>query len=319
MVAANTWVRRIHVSAMYQRGPTSSFTRRRSSHALLSQSISVVAPRDHITPSRARQVIIHNHRDKSFLKQVSAGGTFLALMSSSVLTYALVWGLGPFVCSMIVLQTGSAAVGLAVYLRTYVARAVLYPQNSQLGIVGCGYFGIPLRTEHRLPLSTIHPHATTTTRFIKFRLRGPTWHPKCWIRFRIPRFGVGGGSVSGGNTQIGARPLVKSWDSLAKPAEQLSARDSSFISRNTESVVAPLSIRQFPGAGLGDKEEDHAFKRIETFKRVHSGSKAKAVHAPQKAEKSLATIKMQGGLPLDAREEEKIIDFFSDPAAYALS
>merc|ERR1740121_3030664 len=63
------------------------------------------------------------------------------------------------------------------YLRTYVARAVLDTRRSRVLVTGCGLFGEPLATEQEIALMALRPGAEVNDHFVKFGTRGAALDP----------------------------------------------------------------------------------------------------------------------------------------------
>lgn len=275
------------------------------------------------------QVLIHDYRDLKYLKQVSAIGIASTLMSSSGLAYAVSMDLGAAMCGGLAFQTVSAGLMLGMYLRTYVARAVLDTRRSRLLITGCGLFGEPLTSEQELPLMAIKPNPEVTDPYIKFATRGAAIDPSSWIWYRMPRAQLAETGARKRGAQVGFAPAVSA---LALRPEQEKLKPTA------QGAAGPQG-RHFPGAGLGAAEADDdgfggsglggpAAAPAVPGPRRDRGSAAEAGEAPSAfaeaaasreplaERKSLADLRLLEGLPRDAREEQKIIDFFEDPLAY---
>merc|ERR1719284_2003026 len=125
-------------------------------------------------------------------------------------------------CGFLAVQSATAAVVLGMYLRTYVARAVLDPRGSHLSLVCCSFFGEPSAAEHHLPLAMLHPEPHVTEDYIKFRLQGSPLHPACWVWYRMPRAPKGGLEARARGAQVGTA-VVSSTDAgnrLVSSSEQ---------------------------------------------------------------------------------------------------
>lgn len=251
------------------------------------------------------------------MARITAGGVFVALMSSSGLVYALTFDFGPAACAGLALQTVGGFLLLVMYLRTYVARAVLDQRRARLVLTGCGLFGEPLATDQQIPLMHLQPGASRSDHYIKFRVRGAAWDPSCWIWYRMPRASAKDGA-SRSAAQVGFR---------ASPADIFSAPAATKASLNR--IVLPSSHegRRFPGAGLGGAVGPTAAAPVgpallgSSPPREAAQSRGGTSTGEDRASalcKSFAGLRLQHGLPANEAEEQKILDFFDDPIAYTL-
>lgn len=289
-----------------------------------------VADRDFLlaTAGGGQQVLLHDYRDVRLLKRITAGGIFGALMSSSGLAYAVSINLSAAACGGLVLQTAGAAFMLVMYLRTYVARAVLDPRRARLVLIGCGLFGEPMANEQHIPLAGLEPGVSRSDGYLKFRVRGASWDPSCWIWYRMPRSVEGREAKPG--AQVGYRPAT-----AVQPTPGV-ASSSGLGMATADATIA--AARRFPGAGLGTETApkgeppqpiaNAADPRKVGGLRVPSSMTASATGAQSSItgegegavpRKSLIGLRLQHGLPADGAEEQKIIDFFDDPTAYAVT
>lgn len=290
-----------------------------------------VSPRSPSVPGH--QVLIHDHRDLKFLKTVTAGGLFATLMSSSAAAYAFAFALSPLQCGGLIFQTVAAGACTVLYLRTYVARAVLEPRRGQLSVIGCSFFGEPMTTEQVLPLALLQPGSDVTQDYISFRIKGSVFNPACWIPYRMPR-SAGDDPTSKPGVQVGG-PLLASRAPPAKDGDAPSSHgvvDSalSFVKGGGETLkplprassasstsVSPA--RRFRGAGLGSEIgdfEDGPVRRPSAPARRSVASPLSTLEAAPAA-RSLVDLRLKKGLPVGAQEEQKILDFFDNPTAYA--
>lgn len=286
-------------------------------------------------------VVLHEHRDVDFLRRVSAVGLFGTLMSSSGLAYALSMGMSSAVSGGLALQTAGAALCLAMYLRTYVARLVLDTKRARLSITGCGLFGEPMAREQNVPLALLQPGVKTSEKYIQFRVRGQPWDPFCWVWYKVPRIsatkpGIAGASVW--NAAAAALPItgptpVKSADAkLAVTSLPMVGRLAKDNGASSTAVTSSSHARRaFPGAGLRCVTAARAADSAAADALVPSVPAAPMapsltpnrfavapVSPPPTVERSpLAGLRLRGGLPLNAREEQKLLDFFADPTTYA--
>lgn len=281
----------------------------------------------------AHQVLIHDHRDEKFLKQVTAGGLCATLMSSSAAAYAFAFHLTPLSCGGLIFQTVAAGACTVLYLRTYVARAVLEPRRGQLSVIGCSFFGEAMTSEQVLPLALLQPGSDVTRDYIQFRIKGSVFNPACWIPYRMPRAsGEDAGTKQG--TQVGG-PLLAS---RAPPASGGSAQSSqsikdkalSFFKGGDEAAVPPPAVsaapasptRRFRGAGLGAEgggfdDFDAPIRRPAAPAVRSAAGPAPSAETAAQAARSLTDLRLKHGLPSDPQEEQKILDFFDNPSAYA--
>lgn len=262
------------------------------------------------------QVLIHDHRELKFLKQLSAAGIFAALMSSSGLAYAVSLDFGFTYVAGLFLQTTGAGLLLMAYLRSYVARASLDPRRARLVITSSSLFGEPSLTDQELPLALLEPGATLTDHYIKFRISGSKWNPACWIAYRMPRARADGRDRKPG-AQVGYRASVAA-------RTQLSATTTSSASAAPSSVGVSKSRHRFLGAGLGGSDaaaegmpRGFAAPPSSRLPRVAAEATSRAAPEPAAPEKSLAGLTLHHGLPVNHAEEQKILEFFDDPMAYA--
>lgn len=283
-------------------------------------SLVVAADRNFLLASAGggHQVLLHDHRNLTFLKRITAGGVFVALMSSSGLVYALTFDFGPAACAGLALQTVGGFLLLVMYLRTYVARAVLDQRRAKLVLTGCGFFGEPLATDQQIPLMHLQPGASRSDHYIKFRIRGAAWDPSCWIWYRMPRASAEDGAARSAGAQVGFR---------ASPAETFLAPAATEASLARMLSPASHTGRRFPGAGLGGVVGPTATAPVGPALLGSSPSReaAQSLGGTSTREnnasalcKSLAGLRLQHGLPANDAEEQKILDFFDDPTAYAL-
>jgi len=284
----------------------------------------VTADRGFLATGRASEVLLHDYRDTRFLKRVSAVGVCGTLMSCSAVAYAVAFGLGSVSCGGLVLQAMGAGVCLTWYLRTYVARASLDSRRARLALTCCGLFGEALSMEQYIPLHLIEPGVSVEKDFIKFRLRGPFWNPNCWIWYRIPRAQDDGRSRAPG-AQVGYRP-----DSTSRTTCATSEGMPVSLARGAADTNGTSSApRRFSGAGLGAGPsgfEGSVMPPLGPAMPMPAATKARAEEEQAQSEtsatahtaqKSLSGLKLLHGLPLNSMEEQKIIDFFEDPTAYA--
>lgn len=263
--------------------------------------------------SGSGHIVVHDHRDLKFLRRVTAGGVAMTLMSSSGLAYAISLDLGALQCGGFALQTLSAGLCLAMYLRSYVARAVLDARRSRLLVTGCGLFGEPLQSVQEFPLMSLRPGASMADHYIRFRARGSPVDPSSWIWYRIPRMSnQEEGAARTPGAQVGFTPAPRDAAVAHPPAQKLSPP-----SKGSDG-------RRFPGAGLGSTATDDGFGSSSQGKPAvvgpRQGAKANAAESDASAavqRRSLADLRLLHGLPADAREEQKIVDFFDDPMAFA--
>jgi len=248
-------------------------------------------------PSR---VVLHDHRDVTSLKRISATGIIGTMMSSSGLLYSLTLDFPLEFSAILGLQSVTAAVVLALYLRTYVARAVLDTRRAQLSVTVCGLFGTASAKEHHLPLTMIESFSKSD-KFLKFRLKSAVWNPERWVSYRIPR------------RQSNAKD---------RTTAQVESPSAAFlkITPDTPKVVRSSNVsggRRFLGAGLGGATlaEDFTAPARPTVVRRLPSEPSDAL--PTEATHSLGSLKLQKGLPVDGAEEQKIVDFFRNPTAYA--
>uniref|UniRef100_A0A7S1A531 Uncharacterized protein n=1 Tax=Noctiluca scintillans TaxID=2966 RepID=A0A7S1A531_NOCSC len=247
-------------------------------------------------PSR---VVLHNYRDVTALKRISATGIIGTLTCSSGLVYSLSLNFPPVFSAILGLQSVAAAVVLALYLRTYVARAVLDTRRSQLSVTVCGLFGTASAKEHHLPLTMIESFSKSD-KFLKFRLKSAVWNPERWVSYRIPR----------GRSEAKNRTTA-----------QVESPSAAFleITPDTPKVVRLSKAsggRRFLGAGLGGAtlaENIVAPARPTVVRHLPS---APSDSLPTVSTYSLGSLKLHKGLPVDGAEEQKIVDFFRNPAAY---
>jgi len=295
------------VSAAVEKGPTRM----------------VGANRDFLSGTSTQQVLLHDYRDIKFLKQATAIGVFCTLMSSSGLAYAVSFHMSAGACCGFVFQMVSAAAFTVMYLRTYVARAVLDPRRGQLIVTGCGFFGEPMKSDQCLPLASIDPGAEVMDHYIKFRLRGSALDPSRWVWYRIPRSPAGAdGKVPDKlkGSQVGIRPEL---------AQSVSAASGSTAPHRKEKLTSPTSSgHSFRGAGLGSSSDDSfegGFAAKPTApssaSRNRAGVAALAAAAGRNsrptAAASIVGLKLQDGVATNGQEEQKIVDFFAEPLAYA--
>ncbi|CAJ1422334.1 unnamed protein product [Effrenium voratum] len=244
----------------------------------------------------SRAVLLHDYRDVKFLKRISAAGIAGTLMSSSALAYAITLGMPTERCLMFAFQTAGAALALHAYLRTYVARLVLDPKRSQLLLTGCSIFGAPRAEDDVIYLDHLRPGFALEGGYIKFRLEGKAWDASKWIWFRMPR--GGDGEVNPGQ-QVGHRSSPKSQESAPEPVASGSS-----------------GPRQFHGAGLGVATAGEASARPRAPQMRLEKPVKEAASAAQRPQKVFEALKLQDGLPASAQEEQKILDFLNEPAAY---
>eukprot|EP00932_Pfiesteria_piscicida_P006339 SRR837773.16272.p1 GENE.SRR837773.16272~~SRR837773.16272.p1 ORF type:complete len:255 (-),score=70.81 SRR837773.16272:22-723(-) len=219
-------------------------------------------------------------------------------------------------CAGLAFQTVGFAVLLGMYLRTTVARAVLDARRSRLLVTSCALFGEP-GSEQELPLMAIQPGPFLMDTWIKFRVRGPIVDPSTWIWYRIPRVQLDGGVRKKG-VQMGftAEPVA----AMVRPEQEKL--------RGPPVNQGPQG-RRFPGLGKADGDDDgfgsSGPKRGARAAPAAPASRGRsdgeapswasaAIAAPMA--KSLSDLRLVDGLPRDAREEQKIIDFLEDPMAY---
>lgn len=270
-------------------------------------------------------VVLHDYRDVSFLKKLTAGGIFGTLMSSSALAYAISMNLSLAACGFMFVQTGSVALLLTYYLRTYVARAVLDPRRARLTLTGCSFFGEPMVQEQQVPLALIQPGASLCENFIKFQLRGSAADPARWIWYRIPRARFDGTAVKAG-ASVGVRASELSASAQRAPATGGASA--------TQQGATPPGQR-FLGAGLGGGVS----AQPPGERRPTAPSAPRAPQPPRSAPagrsgdtaagspddgplsammgRRLTSVKLKQGLPVDLKEEQKIIDLLEEPDAYA--
>ncbi|CAE8689226.1 unnamed protein product, partial [Polarella glacialis] len=265
----------------------------------------LAADRDFLFASAGagRQVVLHDYRDTVFLKRLSAAGVACTLMSSSGVAYALSFGMGPEACSFVALQTLGAGLALYAYLRTYVARAVLDPRRSQLLVTGCGLFGVPLSHEEQVPLSKLKPGFDQSDHFIKFRIDGSPWDPSCWVWFRMPRAPPEGlDAKAPGGAQVGYRNVLKDVPSASETGP------SAPVFRFPGLSSSPSSSEGF------EEDSGRSGPRAPAAKVV---AKPLPSAAPSGPRKTIEGLKLQNGLPANAQEEQKVLDFLEDPSAYS--
>jgi len=276
----------------------------------------------------SHQVLLHDSRDVKHLKLVTMGGLFATLMSSSALSYAALFDLGPAAIGALALQSISAAVMfLYVYPRTYVARAVLDPRRATLSLTGCGLLGEPLASDEKIPLAMLHPGTSRCDTYIKFRTRAPALDPSSWVWYRMPRAHIFDGSIKGKvATQVGLRAETE------KRIETPEATAAATL-QSARLVKGP----RFPGAGLGDKAQpavpdapkaprprgpaSHAATAAQSRPdgRMGDGASQSSQEEASLPYQSLANLRLKNGLPASPAEEQKLLDFFDDPTAYALA
>eukprot|EP00913_Durusdinium_trenchii_P033788 g31629.t2 len=281
------------------RMPASKFSQRAfSSKAWASQlgadpdAISV--DRRFLAGESSQMVVLHDYRDMKFLQRLSAAALFGTLMSSSGLAYALSLGWPAEHCLAFVFQMVVVPLFANAYLRTYIARAVLDPKRSQLLITGCTWFGVPRTTEDVIFLDQMRPGHALEGGYIKFRGLGPAWDVSRWIWFRLPRGGHGSENVRPGQ-QVGHRPKS------SRPAEPAGLRSSN----EKEEQLKGLGVTQQDSGGFAAPRAPQ--KRQVQEKPLRRG--------PRKA---IQALKLQGGLPASSQEEQKLFDFFEEPAAYGI-
>lgn len=271
----------------------------------------------------SQQILLHDYRDQKFLKQVSAAGLAGTLMSSSMLAYAVAFNLGPVMYGGLMFQTVGAALVSTMYLRTYVARAILDTRRSRLLITGCSYFGEVSSKDQEVPLMSLEPAANLGNHFIKFRTRSSAFDPSRWFSYRMPRFQEGTDRKPG--TSVGFTPVVEQPQASSTAGKLEVPKPKARPGGSASSAAAP---RRFPGAGIGVADDDGfgpgggaSAPRVQ--KPSWSGASAEASEGVRANEagadkrKTLASLRLQHGLPRDAREEQKILDFLEEPISYA--
>lgn len=263
-------------------------------------------------------MLLHDYRDVRYLKRVTAVGVVATLFPATAITYAVAYGADLAIPAFLSLQTFGACMLLLSFLRSYVARATLDPRRARLAITGCGFFGEPLSTDQYLPLALIKPQARINDKFIMFNIDGSAFNPATWVAYRIPRAQTHGDDRKPG-AQVGFRPLV-------------SANVKVEVRRDDGDAGASKSTtgsgHRFLGAGLGARGgavAEEAPRRPTTSRAAEAAARPAAPAGDEggfqegaaPAQKSLAGLKLHHGLPASGAEEQKIIDFFDDPAAYA--
>jgi len=258
------------------------------------------------------QVLLHDFRDLTFLKRLTAAGIFGTCMSSSGLVYAITLNLGPAACGGLALQTLTAGFLLVVYLRTYVARLVLDPKRGRVLVTGCTFFGEAMQTDQEVPLMAIKPQPEVTDPYIKFGIRGPMLDPLTWFWYRIPRAPEGeerAKKAKKKGAQVGFTP---------EPTV-VAARPEQERLRGPAPTAGGAGGRRFPGAGLGNEDlEDDGFGTGGPAVKPGKPVKRAVVDtsASRPVTKTLSNFKLLDGLPVDAREEQRLVEFLEDPMAY---
>eukprot|EP00930_Biecheleria_cincta_P057155 TRINITY_DN43129_c0_g1_i1.p1 TRINITY_DN43129_c0_g1~~TRINITY_DN43129_c0_g1_i1.p1 ORF type:complete len:338 (-),score=51.12 TRINITY_DN43129_c0_g1_i1:45-1058(-) len=258
-----------------------------------------------------RQVLLHDYRDVKWLKRISAAGLAGTLMSSSGVAYAVSFGMPLEYCGFLALQTVGVGFALYSYCRTYVARAVLDPRRSQLILTGCSLFGYPRTNDDIIQFRELQPGPFVTAHFIQFRLAGSSLSPSNWIWFRMPRSGGDVAAVKPGE-KVGYRAQTQS--------AAAGARAPLAAAAVSEGSSTGGGYRRFLGAGLGADAD------ISTGPALSSGPRrpsAKSVPAEaavsREPQKIIPGLKLTNGLPASPQEEQKLFDFFEEPAAYGSS